>query len=1382
MRIYSSGIYALTVSLALLISVGSAGAAHAVESPWTPRVFKASPQEVIAAADAQTAPRDAEVQVLLGETWLKIDASGLVTRRERQVVRFLTDAAARRRGTLRVGWVAAFERKPTMKARIIAGPEAVYTIAERDVMESVGSGDGSIFSDRRALTVPLPGLRAGAILETETVVVEHKPRFAVGTKRRIYFGDPAGPVSHTRVVIDMPKGAPFKHILTGVEGAFVKSSVDGHDRSTFEYGPIERWRAPEAHRPPDNTWPPRLVMTTVPNWKAAAAAYSVVVDAVLADSKAVIAPLIEGLPRSNRGRNTLVVARRLAQRIHSQLRYTGIEFGEAAFVPRSPGEIMRRTYGDCKDLATLLVGGMRALGFEAHVVLLLAGPGADVSEGLPGLDGFNHAIAVVEGRRPLWIDMTAPSVPVGELPYEDRSRHVLVASPKTKALRTTPKAKSGQNVYAEKRTYRFGAAGHAEVTEEVKLTGTLARFARARRSSEHAFERYLSAYTRSAYGAANVEVIRYPTTDTHKPLSYAARYTDIQHGGTGRDTAVVSFDDRRLFSGLPRLLFVTKDMARFDPDHHHHRRTPLQFDVPYVARIDIEVAPPTGYRAKKLPKSERIELGGGHYSQTFRWGEDGAIEGTLSFDTGKARWSVEEIKQFREAWASWRARGRDGLVRFKHQGVILREEGKGGEALALYREVLDSAPHEMMNHVQWIDAMRERGYGATARRSARKVVKQFPEATEAWSALGRAELAGDLGSPLGAGSDAKKAEAAFRKSLALDADYLLSSVGLLDLLFYGRNGAADKRFKEAVKRLEALREKRGLRFRDPQLLDGLLQLGRFKAARKLLDQMPENRETNVSRVALAAQAADVRAAVKLSANLEREPTVRAAILLDAMDWLVSQREYTKANGLLRAVQKITDHPKSRVEKATALIQRLGSGPATAKDPSTPVRALLAAILTGQTDSKTLRRVASKALIERLEPGLEKQRETLSTVLPEQAWRQGQAYTRDWIERAAPAKIEGGDYTGYRVTIGDPKHPSMVALVKKNRKGEYRVVALGSTQGLIGEQVLSALGRRKEKAAKTILDWFTPSADSISRFDPFLEDPRSLIWRRKSRVRMRKLARLTAVAFLAKGGKAERALALGMIEELVVQQVAGQAGRVAIVCSQVDALMAEGRYRDALAVLRDAKGRFERSLGLLTKEALALSHMGRTAEAARLLQRVLNGRFDWRAPMVLPMLAALTDSNGDIHAAARLAGQATEHMPHSGTFRRYAELSAHAGNAPKIAVEAAKKAVELSAGWSVAAWRALALAHAANGDGDAAMRALERATGGSHGEISPEVQLILARIAEADGQPGIAHDLLSNIKKPAEAATQRRASNPWRLAQARLSNLKVNSRDLREIDW
>ena len=114
-----------------------------------------------------------------------------------------------------------------------------------------------------------------------------------------------------------------------------------------------------------------------------------------------------------------------------EVRYTGIEFGEAAIMPHDPADTLNKKYGDCKDKATLLVTILRAAGIPAYVALLNAGSRMDVPADLPGMGLFDHAIVYVPGKPALWIDATDRYARLGQLPAGDQGRLALIARPET---------------------------------------------------------------------------------------------------------------------------------------------------------------------------------------------------------------------------------------------------------------------------------------------------------------------------------------------------------------------------------------------------------------------------------------------------------------------------------------------------------------------------------------------------------------------------------------------------------------------------------------------------------------------------------------------------------------------------------------------------------------------------------------------------------------------------------------------------------------------------------------------------------------------------------------------------------------------------------------
>src|ERR1044072_1119804 len=164
---------------------------------------------------------------------------------------------------------------------------------------------------------------------------------------------------------------------------------------------------------------------------------------------------------------------KIVERLHRQVRYTGIEFGASRLIPEYPSETLRRRFGDCKDKSTLLVAALRASGIEAHLALLSAGGDEDVSPELPGFGMFDHAIVYVPrpGGADLWIDATAEYTRVGTLPAQDSARLALIIRPGTKALTRTPALRAADNRQVETRDFFLAEYGPARVVESTETFG-----------------------------------------------------------------------------------------------------------------------------------------------------------------------------------------------------------------------------------------------------------------------------------------------------------------------------------------------------------------------------------------------------------------------------------------------------------------------------------------------------------------------------------------------------------------------------------------------------------------------------------------------------------------------------------------------------------------------------------------------------------------------------------------------------------------------------------------------------------------------------------------------------------------------------------------------
>src|SRR5688572_16083674 len=103
--------------------------------------------------------------------------------------------------------------------------------------------------------------------------------------------------------------------------------------------------------------------------------------------------IIEKLKARATDEERVVAALELVQ---AEIRYFSVSLGESSHRPALPKLVLRQRYGDCKDKSLLLIALLRALGIEAHPVLLTIGQPSGLDKLLPSPHLFNHVIVQVK--------------------------------------------------------------------------------------------------------------------------------------------------------------------------------------------------------------------------------------------------------------------------------------------------------------------------------------------------------------------------------------------------------------------------------------------------------------------------------------------------------------------------------------------------------------------------------------------------------------------------------------------------------------------------------------------------------------------------------------------------------------------------------------------------------------------------------------------------------------------------------------------------------------------------------------------------------------------------------------------------------------------------
>lgn len=149
-------------------------------------------------------------------------------------------------------------------------------------------------------------------------------------------------------------------------------------------------------------------------------------------------------------------ARNILYWVQDNIRYVAFEEGFRGFVPHSANLVFHKRYGDCKDMASLIVGMMNAAGVKAYYTWVGTRHIPYRYEELPTLAVDNHMVAsFFVGDSVVVLDGTVGTYPYGLVPHHIQGKEVLIAISKNdyhiKTLSETPASVSyvRDSVYCE---------------------------------------------------------------------------------------------------------------------------------------------------------------------------------------------------------------------------------------------------------------------------------------------------------------------------------------------------------------------------------------------------------------------------------------------------------------------------------------------------------------------------------------------------------------------------------------------------------------------------------------------------------------------------------------------------------------------------------------------------------------------------------------------------------------------------------------------------------------------------------------------------------------------------------------------------------------------
>ncbi len=1349
----------------------SPAAAQSTAGLWTAPHFSVDPKALYQAASAVAAPDGANITELVDEESFTFDEAGRTVHVGHVIFKVLTQKGAEGWDSLAVGWEPWHDARPIIRARVIAPDFTVHTLDPNSITEAPArGGDYKIYSDGKRLHAPLPAIAPGVVVEEEYTETETAPLFVPGLVGRAVFGSEDIPVAHSRAVFDAPETLPLRTnllLLPGVKP--VRTEANGRVTLIFDIGPLEGIASREPLLPHNTVLYPTIEFSTGASWQQIAAEYAKIVDG-LADSaavKAVVQPLIAG--KKTRAEKEAAILDYLDR----EVRYTGIEFGEAAILPHDPAETLARKYGDCKDKATLLVAMLRSAGIPAYVALLNAGSRMDVPVDLPGMGLFDHAIVYVPGDPAIWIDATDRYAHLGQLPAGDQGRRSLIARAETTALVTIPESSSKENRMVETREFTLTGNGPANVVEITEPRGVLESNFRAFYADkpDNDTRDGLRGYVKTEYLCDDLtKVERTDPADLSQPFQLTIACEKAKRGYTGLENAQAAIRVDRIFQLLPDDL-KRKDNSEEDKSGgtgkpKQPRTEDWEMNAAFSTEWNYRIAPPAGFVPKELPKDATIQLGPALLTEKFSAAENGTVTAKLVFDSVKRSYTAAEATALRNQVAEL-IDGPAILIDFEPEGAALLREGKVKEALASYRALIALNPNAAVHHLQVANVLLDAGMGEAARDEARLAVK-----LDSSSALAERVLADILkhdlvGRELRAGSDLDGAADAYRVAIKLDPDDHSAQADLAILLEYdpaGRRYSGQSKMKEAIAEYRAMGQDK---LEDLGLTDNLAfalfyggdYAGAYKVAQTL------NPEPKALLAACIAMTENSKAGLAEANKRSTDDDSFKDTARTAGEMLMNMRQYSQAADFLEA-----GAAGDNAARALGLANMLRGAPHHENVHFADSPADVARRFTLVPFDLNLTEASFNALLSRNalkvmnadDAGERKDILESPGKMNSELARQGSSLdvTEDILLQMLNPKGEGDDTTGYREKVENLNGTTTTIFVVKEN-GQYKMLDTLDDPNSIALEMLDRIQAGDLKGAKVLLDWVRED-QHLAGGDDELGGPVFPRFWIKGQVPDARKMKLAAAAILV-GSKPTVAQGVSILEE-GLKDAAGDRERSNIQIALADGYFLQENFRGLLDVSSALLKQVPESKQIFIYNVMALDGLKRYDEALALADdrlKLLDNDAD-----ALQMKMEIEVDRGN-YAAARVWAQKLSDLGKEDAtmLNNVAWYSLFTGKAGDDDVAKAIRATEMDKD-APFILHTLACLYAETGKPKEAHDVLLRAMDEWNlDEPNDEVWYVLGRIAEQYGERGSAIADYRKIKKPERVLAI--STSTWRLAQMRL---------------
>ncbi|TRZ49008.1 DUF3857 domain-containing protein [bacterium] len=487
---------------------------------------------------------------------------------------------------------STYEKVELEYARTIRPDGRVVEVGSRHIRDVSKYLNFPLYSNARVYIISFPEIAEGSVIEYKVKIYRNqlvnKKDFALS-----YPVQASEPIMKAGFKLEIPKAR--KLAVKTLNEKYNHFGADLKPRIKEDGGRlIYEWQfdnipqiIPESSMPAGIEVNPTIIVSTFKSWQEIYQWWwDLAKDKIKADSA------IKEKVKELTGKLDSAAAR--ARAVYNfcarKIRYVAVEYGDAGYEPHKAEDVFRNKYGDCKDQAILLVTMLREAGLPSWPVLIPTKSNYNLDPEFPSML-FNHAIAAVQLEEGLvFLDPTAETCALGDLPGADQDRRVLVIKEDNYEIQNTPLYPAAHNLNKQCLKVEVSRGESINARKEVFTYGVYDQA-----------QRYWLLYTAP-------ELIEEALKQKIQEISIGAKLKDYRIKNLDDlNTPVAldySFQGPEYFTSagflriMPQLSFLDTSLVAKD-----RRNYPIDFNILESKETILEVAIPDNFKLKYIPQS-----------------------------------------------------------------------------------------------------------------------------------------------------------------------------------------------------------------------------------------------------------------------------------------------------------------------------------------------------------------------------------------------------------------------------------------------------------------------------------------------------------------------------------------------------------------------------------------------------------------------------------------------------------------------------------------------------------------------------------------------------------------------------------------------------------